>query len=167
MVFCYLPTHNVCLTFPRRRLIWLQNNGMPSSAKCQSWSRIKDVSFCFEKNFALQKSNQQLFNLDQYCHLAVMAPHLATWINLAFLQIKSNQSYFILAFCEVPFLKTSAAYSCCQITHLHTYRFGVTLRFNLRPFAWFWNKSCGVPKEHQGWIFKNLLMAWSSCQLGF
>ena len=49
--------------------------GEPTSARWQYRSRIKDISFCFEKKFARQKSKQQLFIRDQYCHLAVMAPY--------------------------------------------------------------------------------------------
>ena len=49
---------------------WFSINCEPSSAR----SRRKVVLFCYGKKIVPQKSKQQLFIWDQYCHLAVMAP---------------------------------------------------------------------------------------------
>ena len=37
------------------------------------WSRMKDVSFCFEKELRVKNQNKHLFIRDHHCHLAVMA----------------------------------------------------------------------------------------------
>ena len=62
-------------------------NGEPSSARWHNWSQMKDASVLFRKKIARQKSKQQLFIRDQYCHLAVMAPHSYCLFRLKWLDV--------------------------------------------------------------------------------
>ena len=65
-------------TFSILQILQLHCNGEPSSA---STSRVvvlapdKRFLVLFWKKIVPQKSKQQLFIWDQYCHLTVMAPH--------------------------------------------------------------------------------------------
>ena len=42
---------------------WKIKNGEPSSTRWLYWSRIKDISFCFEKNLPIKSKNSLAFHL--------------------------------------------------------------------------------------------------------